>query len=150
MSDWEADNDEDPSQTNPSVVLQEWVPSVSAKSSPFGGERSWGTKPRATADRGGPQWENWRETERRGDSWGRAPARGGEREQFSGGRGGLTWRRGDRDAGSSAPLSFNVESSMIGAVIGMSRRLFTRRVARTSLHLCRPYYLPCERYIFIS
>ncbi|RXN01432.1 putative ATP-dependent RNA helicase DDX43 [Acipenser ruthenus] len=118
MSDWEADNDEDPSQTNPSVVQREWVPSVSATSSPFGGERSWGTKPRATADRGGPQWENWRETERRGDSWGRAPARGGERERFSGGRGGLTWRRGDRDAGSSAPLSFNVESSMIGAVIG--------------------------------
>ncbi|XP_058880940.1 probable ATP-dependent RNA helicase DDX43 isoform X2 [Acipenser ruthenus] len=118
MSDWEADNDEDPSQTNPSVVQREWVPSVSATSSPFGGERSWGTKPRATADRGGPQWENWRETERRGDSWGRAPARGGKRERFSGGRGGLTWRRGDRDAGSSAPLSFNVESSMIGAVIG--------------------------------
>ncbi|MGH0168910.1 UNVERIFIED_CONTAM: hypothetical protein FKN15_055852 [Acipenser sinensis] len=118
MSDWEADNDEGPSQTNPLVVQREWVPPVSAKSSPFGGERSWGTKPRATADRGGPQWENWRETERRGDSWGRAPARGGECERFSGGRGGLTWRRGDRDAGSTAPLSFNVESSMIGAVIG--------------------------------
>ncbi|KAK1170937.1 putative ATP-dependent RNA helicase DDX43 [Acipenser oxyrinchus oxyrinchus] len=118
MSDWEADNDEDPSQTNPSVVQREWVPSVSGKSSPFGGERSWGAKPRGTADRGGPRWENWRETERRGDSWGRAPARGGERERFCGIRGGLTWRRGDRDAGSTAPLSFNVEISMIGAVIG--------------------------------
>ncbi|MBN3279778.1 DDX43 helicase, partial [Polyodon spathula] len=118
MSDWEADNDEDPPQTNPSAVQREWVPTVSWKSSLSGGERNWGTKPRVTADRGGPQWENWRETDRRGDNWGRAPARGGERERFCGGRGGLTWRSGDRDAGSTSPLSFNVDSSMVGAVIG--------------------------------
>ena len=112
MSDWEDDYDADGGvkvKSAPTVQQSEWRPQSSKGKENVCFEVKRG-QPAALgrSDQDGPPWRNWRD---KADTCGR-DFRNGDRDAGRKGRGQTV------GTGSGSPLSFAVDNSMIGRVIG--------------------------------